>query len=535
MMNSLVQFFQNPKKLLILSFIVYLLGVLAHINDLFVYDESAFLVSSNVITCHPPLYQNCIFLIENMFGNSEWVFRGFGVFCNLLVVFVLWKIGNKMKSSAGLFAASIYLLLPVIIQGSLIPDIDNTLLTLFLICFLYLFLFIENKKTRLVITFVSLLILFWVKTTTPSALILVLLVYEWLTTKKLAEVFQLFIVCVLSLVLFRLSLYSLSALTGISYYSDTFAHNGVSLLHLLQQLLSVKFYLQFAYYTNIIILWSSPFLLILAFADLRNNLKNKYLLLFILAIVFIAFPYLLIKTTAGGFPKYIYPLYTFFSLLAAFNIKQSFKVNKRLLLLGLLAFIVFYFIMGDPLKTPYVLKINLLKSVSKAMLLNLLFFYAKVYSIIAFFIFINIFIINKEQRLSGFFILFLAYCFSLNVHQGLAHYNTRYGYGERGFTSAINYLQSQGVSCNEVLGRYDVQYYLSAKSIGFANTYEIIPSEITIEQLDKKLLIPSIKYLLLNNNDLFSNPLGKEILLKLSSSNFHQERTFADFLLYKIN
>jgi len=526
-----------------LSISFYLILVSVHLNDILVYDESAFVVSAVPLTCHPPLYVGIMYLLAKIFGNHEFVFRGFGVVTNLFAAYFIYQIAENIKQNAGKYALFIYLLLPVIVQGSLLIDIDNTLLNFLLIFLIYFYLFHFNKehKTRYIYLTALIVLLFWSKSTTTYIFGLVLPLYEIMTNKKKSTALYVFVSffigCLFSFVL----LYITTLISGLNFYEATLSHNSVDSVALLTQLISIKFYIKLFYNINIILLWASPYFFLIIFCHIYNKKMkvffDKQILFLYLIAIFITLPYLLIQTTAAGFPKYVYPVFSIFAILAGITIFESGLFNEkspnryRNIFLALL-FAVIFFIMGDPLKAPHYMRSAALSNINISMLNEIINFYLVKYFVIILLLSVFWFINRKKTFLYAVYIMFIAYTISLNLHQFVADYNVRYTYGEKGFNNAINYFLKNNISYDKVLGRYDVQYYLSNKKILNGTDCELVISCITNEELERKMNNSAIEYLCVSKNDLSANKQKEEIINTIYKFNFDNIKQFDDFIVY---
>ncbi|NQS99801.1 MAG: glycosyltransferase family 39 protein, partial [Candidatus Omnitrophica bacterium] len=81
---------------------------------------------------HPPAYQNTLRFVGRVFGLKDQGLRWFGIACFLLTLGLIYRLSGPL-------ACFLYATLPVAIQGSLILDIDNTVLTVLLLLFIWYF------------------------------------------------------------------------------------------------------------------------------------------------------------------------------------------------------------------------------------------------------------------------------------------------------------------------------------------------------------------------------------------------------------
>jgi len=126
----------------------------------------------------------------------------------------------------------------------------------------------------------------------------------------------------------------------------------------------------------------------------------------------------------------------------------------------------------------------------------------------------------------------LAYVLSLNFYQGIANYNLRYSYGEAGFKQAITYLKQNNVQENQIIGRYDIHYYLTNKKL-WASEYSILLSTADVNKVNARLADRYIQYILVSKYDLLANPHNAEIEGIFRERHFYVFKLFGDFILYK--
>jgi hypothetical protein len=122
---------------------------------------------------HPPTYLYSLAFASAAFGTSSLVLRVTGLVWFVLTLAVVWKlIGLLYSELSPLFRAlpiALILLTPLLNQGSMFLDIDNTSLGFFLLLFLYKFLQQPESlapSRLLLLSFVFTLAL-WSKLTTP--------------------------------------------------------------------------------------------------------------------------------------------------------------------------------------------------------------------------------------------------------------------------------------------------------------------------------------------------------------------------------
>ena len=542
----------------------YILLSFLHVGDWFINDEAAFTVSAYPVSLQPPLYQGILNLLGMIFGNAEWVYRGFGMLTNIGAAFFIFKLSEFFQPKSGRISVLAYLFLPVIVQGGLIPDIDFTILNLFLIGTVYIYFVTRASHLRFLYYFVLFLILLWSKNTTTYALAFGLPIVDYLRTKNKSDILYFAITLLMSYVFFVLTLFLCSQITHINFYGEVLGHNTVSILSLFQQFIIPKYYVEMIYYSVSVLLWSSPFLWCILlipffsktyFKDISLNVKS-----FMFLTVLISLPYLFIKITAAGFPKYVYPMFAFLSVILGIILarntysKDDNRVGYTIVFDVFFLALMMFFFLGDPLKTPFVPRLSGLYSsaLGSSSIVNIVLFYGSKFLVLTLlgggYVWLKKYT-NKTSLLLSLFVLMLAYNISLNAHQAFADYNTRYSYGEKGFKESILFLRHENARWTEVIGRPEVQYYMSDKTMSYLSSIEVIPSDTTPINLKKRLVpleifdrvgnsfgIVEPKYFLLSNYDIMANSQWLAIYDELQNYGFDQEMHFDDYtIFYKKN
>lgn len=507
------------------------------------YDEPAFVVSSIPVDVQPPLYQSLLLFYSRMLGNTEWVFRSFGVICNLLSAFFLYLIGERIYKNMGKMAVFLYLLLPVVIQGSLLPDIDNSLLTMFMLLFTFIYLWTSATLQRQLGFAIFFFILLWTKNTTPYLYLIIIPVMEWFQTKKLWSAGLSLILGLITTGLFYISLYCFSLFSPANYYAGAIGHNNSYFLAGLNQLFRLKTILFVLYNINTFVLWCGPVLIILGFFSImfirkESSRQNKGALVFLyLQAVLVSAGYFIIKTTAAGFPKYTFPACAFLSLLVAYvfviNHKKLFEFKIRDSVLFLSGMAGWIFFIRDPLYSGQVLRLELFYMPGFA---NIVFqqitHYLFLYTMLT--ILFLIFWLMLKNSLKAVLFFFLLYALMTNFFQAFASYNVRYAYGEKGFSAATRYLQAGHVRYNQILSRYDLQYYLSDRRQLYASGYETVFSIVSPEVLNERLTKDkNIGYLSFPESDINANINREKVLGIIKKQGFSLDRKLEDYLIYK--
>ncbi|MFC1478327.1 ArnT family glycosyltransferase [Candidatus Margulisiibacteriota bacterium] len=535
-MNYIRNIFEKPdtgqRAILGLIVLLYLCFAMFHINDPLVYDETDFvLMNEKALHNHPPMFSGCMYFIKHFISNQEFVIRGFGLLLNLLSAFFVFKIAELIKKNTGILAMAIYLLLPAVIQGSTLLDNDNTFLNLMLLIFCYVYMITPKSKYRYIYYFFLIFLALWSKDTTSRLLIIFFPLFELYAQKSIKKALYMLIALSGGYFLFKLGLYGVSQWSGIDFYNELITGSGVSVTRLLPRLLSIKFYLRAAYSLNSISMWVSPYLLLLLVPLIKDQLtgkRDKNMVLLISLTIFITAVYFLIKVTAAGFPKYVYPVFAMMAVISAVYLAD--KKIWAITLCGL-AFLFFYFVLGDPLKTPFVAKLHGLNN--KGMIITMIKFYLQVYIILLVPLVVLIKFNKKSPWHHNLIILFFAYIFCINVHQAKANYNVRYAYGEKGFADLNNYLVDNKISYEEILVRKSTIYYLTDKKMSRNGVNNVLFADIKIKMFLERLNNEKIKYICFSKNAMDVNPEKALLLAAMANKGFLVSERFDDYLVYK--
>lgn len=539
---------KNSKIFIIptLCFILYLLFIIPGIDDPLTSDELTWPASAESLiktgnavdvlggSAHwsPPLYLNIQAILYRVFGISNISSRLIGIFCILLHLILICYFGKFLFANHSdrwrfvLLTSLIFITNPAVIQGSLITDIDTTLLPVFLT--LFALIFIKNDGIFNLPNIAVLSIIFsmclWSKLTTPPLLMFSMFAYYFINRDR-EGVFHTVAMAVLAIFLFLASwatyarLNNLDVMGPIDYAIGAFVSKQV-----------IKESTLFGILTTIVrfILWFGVYSFILGAVTLIKralNFKDKKLLkpIDLLAIYFIlvGVGYIVIGGTPFGFPKYHYPIFPAIAIISAFMFKDLWnKVSVKDLVLyfcvTVLAFFCFYFFIEDP--------IHLFNFSTRQMIVNnfgtksiilLLLHKLTLYLFLGLVIFAMIRTYAKkytatEHILVTLVILILAANLSLNFIQSRAPYLKRYCYGEEGTKDLIKYLQRGLLPGDAVLVTCDIVYYL--REGGKEIPYFSDDSWYKLDKIKKIIEDPSVKFVVysIGHNDITQ---FKEVIL----------------------
>ena len=307
---------------------------------------------------HSPLYQIILRLLYNYLHLEGTYLRIFGVFCFLVNIMLIYFLGKNISQNkqAAILGCILFAINPLSIQGSLLLNIDYTILTVLLTLFiLYFSTCYNNLKVKDCFFLGCLFFLsLFSKFTTPLVLIPAVSIFYWLKRKTLFGISRLLLI-----ILFGVGVF-LAVWSSFSYYYKLpfFYFIKWSVYAVLKNTLpSISVYLK---YIMMIFLWlGSSLLLLLLIISLRikDYFYRKginfldFCLIYIIGI-FIVYLFIGVGVGTYKFFKYQYPILPILAvMLSDFISKVNFQFNKRtltaLLILMPIIFIYNTFVIGD--------------------------------------------------------------------------------------------------------------------------------------------------------------------------------------------
>ena len=503
---------------------------------------------------HPPLFPWILLGAKSLFGETAAVFRLTALCLTLVGIYFLYLIAEKIQKGLGKWTLPFYLALPTTIQGSVMIDFDPIPLTTALLGTLVCYLHFRQSKVLYPLLFLCFLVVFFAKTTTVYALVFAICCYELIVMKRVIPALLIAGVFLLSRSLFFESINFLSTWAGPPYLEKILAHNSVTKYFHFSHLLDGGFYIKILYYGTLVFWWVSPFFWILlgmACWFLWSKRKESSSLLLVGMIVpLVLFPYLVLKLGGAGFPKYVFVVFSLSSLLIAAWLKAHFHelqgalsssfactgsrfiMPARLVLACLLLTALFYFVLKDPLLTPYVLKNTLLHN-PDIVHETILFQLENVAVLTVISLLATGVLFPKIDLKWQLLLLCISYLFSLNLHQLSNSYNTRYNYGETGYEESVRHLLSQNISEKDVFARRDIIYHVSNRNRYWDAPTQVEFTTISPARLAHKLSSHPARYLLIARHSLLANRKQKDILARLDAAGFKPVKTIDSFMLYR--
>lgn len=327
-------------RYIFILFIIYLFFAAPLIGRPLVTDEVAMAQAAKVKWSfadlgpgnHPPLYIDILRSFSQFFGLQDNRLRLAGILCFLLNLFLIYHLALELFKDryVGFLASLIFALHPMAIQGSMILDIDNTILTVISTATFYYCL--KSFPTRHLKEGIFLSLLFflglWAKLSTPFLLMGSLCLFFFLRKDKIAasQIFTAALGAVFIFILF----WKIDSLVFNFPFSSVFRRltsvgfrgvSGVSVpgsQELLLRILRVSLWLG----TPMMFFW-----LVIVIRRIKAIILDReglnYADLLIIYSVGIFAGYTLMGGLSFGFAKYQYPLLPVLSVLLASAIKDA--------------------------------------------------------------------------------------------------------------------------------------------------------------------------------------------------------------------
>lgn len=520
-----------PRRYIFLFFcfciLIYITFVIFSITEPLLGDSPYFLVSAKVFNNetlqsyfpqiigmdHPTLYVHLLALIDKFIDLNPVSTRSIGILSFIMTLVLIYVIAqnvfreSKNRYFIGLVAVFLYSINPMVIQGSLLPDNDTTILVPLLLFFIYLFVKLKGKNRCFLLGIFFGLVL-WAKLTTPFILIPTIFIFYSLSGEFRKGLKESSLILFIGLVLFIISwgsycfftkkpfLFPLIHLKNIFFGSSPiFLYSSIN-----------KFILGIARILLRIILYISPFYFLMFFMGFGYRLKEFILerkthsadFLFILALIIFSV-YLFVGGLTHSFPKYHYPFLPLSVIIIAGFIADKVKFKRKYLLLYVLIAIIIFsyniFLVGDFLySSDYALKESLIMvgkitdKVTRNLIVQLLL-YTLPFSLM--------FMILKIKKAGlvfyrTVFIWTVASCLSMNILQAKADYHTVYCYGGRGTKEVVSFVRKMKTRSKSIVATQDIFYnideeeFLTSPDYRFSNAIFSSPKKFMAVIKDKK-------------------------------------------------
>ena len=351
-------------------------------ESVFFWKQSQTFHEAVTVYWHPPLYTILLSLFRAAFQDHFIGGYALGICSVLLSGWIFVQIlAHRNKDASCLYPAYWLILpgyfsLPIITQGTFIFDIDNTILTPVLL-FVFLSYLRYHDQTDVkngIILFLAITLSLWSKMTTPVLLLFSISFFHFIQLdfrfllKRLAPI----VVCAVALFYICYSwLYTKYVLGGTGSYqlaagklASLLGKDSVFRLPWKQFLFSVGSNL------GALVAWSSPLLLLTVLilfwivgGKIRHSLGILYQIkmhkiaivptIFIIVTI-ITYTFILKLQASAGYPKYHYPIFGFLFLIIGYTLTDiDAKLRKMDLSILLISFLLFFFLIRDPLVQLY--------------------------------------------------------------------------------------------------------------------------------------------------------------------------------------
>ena len=413
---------------------------------------------------YPPSYPYLIALPGRFFGVNQFTARAVNMSLFLISLILVYGIASELFKKSkkareiAMLACIIYSLNPLAVRGSMLIDVDGTLLNVALLFVIYLLArdrleVIPLKK--IFIYAIALFMTFWAKTTTPTLLVGSLIMYRLLNRdrRKLLDVFKLVFLCSFIFC----AAWFLYSRAGSRPFSDIFLVPWSVFKSYFIQGRSIKNWTMIARNIWTVFIWCSPSFVILGLLSLikifkektvDNSLMSRRQFAFYGVIVFLF--YLVVGGVSHSFPKHHFAMMPVFSILISFLLVSDIHFDRDLIrrigVVVVLLIIYNYYVIGDPLyMVNYALKENIIMSGGSStplfMTKAIIAFALLVLTIPIAYLFFAKEKIPKAYLLS-LFSTALAFNISLTFIQLKADYNTVYCYGARGVRETAEFVRT---------------------------------------------------------------------------------------------
>lgn len=435
--------------ILILAVFFYLFVVSISINRPLQADEvflaqDAQLPMSLTNIQHTPLYPLILRLLFKYCYLKGTALRLFSVACFFINAILVYFLGKKISRSRqiGLLGCILFLVNPLAIQGSLLLNMDYTILTVFMTLFILYFSGCYDKlrvKDCLILGFLFFLSLFS-KETTPWVLLPAIAMFYCLRRQTAFGAKRLILISFIGLGLFVAVWSAFSWYYKLPYFY--FLNYSLSIVKSNRLTINeaLKFFIR-------LFLWLGPGLLLLGLI-ISKRAKNyfyrkgidfiDFCLIYLSGIIL---GYLFVSNNVHQFLRYQYPILPIFAvILACFINNLGFRFNKKtaVCFIAFLPIVLVYiiFVIGDiiyvfnySLKNAMVFSGYGLNTVLLGFLLRILS-----YLLLVLLVYFILRFLNKQSNISTAFslsILLVGVCanLSLAVLQAKADYTTNYYYG----------------------------------------------------------------------------------------------------------
>jgi len=537
--------------------LLYFFLVFPQINKMHSSDEVNFLVAGLNLSSgrpaflySPPLYTALLSTAIKFLGLNNISTRIVGIICVILSCFLVLLISGKIGGERGdlFFVPFISMLIlcihPMIIQGSLICDIDNTIMVPILLLFVYSLIMLDPaNKVSFFFSAITCALLIWTKLSTPVLFIFTVLLFLYCNRQNRARAYLILKILLFGSMVFLITWVFVSKIAGLSFFQPfEYAKYrvGISLFSPIKDL--KVFFCNLVYFS----IWFCPYLalalglILFKYTRLigKGEWKPEY---YLVCGIFSFMVYLIISPLEQGFPKYYVPLIPMFSILAALELSEIKTFNKPITAYVMCAIFIlaaaYFFLM--PLDIVYDVRYTAKKyfifpSTDKTNFMREFFLHQVLFFIplpVVWALFKNLLKSSGKAFMLTLLILGVSSSLSLSLKQASAKYLTNYSYGEKGTKKAVEFIREGLKQEDKVIAAGHILYYL--------NRYNSFISVSVWEDKElflKKLKDASMKYLAysLTSNSVISwqRIFNNRDVLEYLNANF-KKIDLGDFTIWK--
>lgn len=411
---------------------------------------------------HPPGYIHILAFLGSFLGVNELTARMVGIFCFLISLILIYSLSCELFKSEnktreiGLLACLIYTLNPLAIRGSLVTDIDGTVLNVTSLIFIYALIRTKGAKMdlkKILGPGVLLALVMWTKLSAPVIFIGSMLIYQSLR-KNFSNVKSIINITLCAGFLFFLSWFLYSYLYNKNFFDIFYVPLSIIRGFFLRNN-RIESLATIARNIWAVFIWCSPAFLILGIVSLIKIFKGKSEDRSLMSLKQFAFYssavsviYVLVGGVTYSFPKYHFAMMPLFSILISNFLVKEIAFEKRwvktMVILVILLVIFDFYLVADPLYTiNYGLKEDIIRTngqfasqmINKELIQILL--------ILASIPLCFLFLTKKSKKafLSVLFASMVSFNLALSFVQITADYNTVYCYGARGVRKTADFVR----------------------------------------------------------------------------------------------
>lgn len=437
------------------------------------------LISNKVVIYSPYLYLHSVVTAFRLFGESDIVARLPGIISGLLAIIMVFLItkslskGNQAERVQWAAISSLlYAITPAVIQGSVIIDIDNTVLVpaILFLCWTFLRYLQEENYTWAMLMGLALSIAMWARITTSPVIVLLLSFYILISKNAIKTKLIFFCAVCSGVFLFMASWYWYCYSTDILFWGPfgytLGAFQGktghLTLSYISQNLIYLILWLG---------IFSSLLFTILVIERCKRYIKKPAINqedIFLWIGVALMLGYTFVGGTIFGYPKYhspAIPLLYIYTCIVLSQSKEFENIHSKAVLsivVIALAFVIQFLVIGDLL---YIFRHSLRNALAYALPLSPILINISVKISLFFLIFATIFAIFSWTSFRKVWLLLLVlFAIGTNIGtafvQSSANYHTGYNYGGEGTVEAAQFIRENVPAQSFVFAPSEIIYYL---------------------------------------------------------------------------